>query len=210
MSDTGCGIPAEKQAAIFDRFVKLDEFKQGTGLGLPICRTILEHMGGRIGVESTPGQGSTFWFSLPFIAGKRAEMLTEAIDKPVVEKGKLTILIAEDNESNYRLFETILRADYRLLHAWNGQQAVELFEAHRPHLVLMDINMPVMNGYDATREIRRLSTDVPIIAVTAFAYATDEQRVMESGFSGFVAKPIQASRLKGLILDVLRARMMLI
>ena len=85
---------------------------------------------------------------------------------------------------------------------------MELFEAHRPHLVLMDINMPVMNGYDATREIRRLSTDVPIIAVTAFAYATDEQRVMESGFSGFVAKPIQASRLKGLILDVLRARMM--
>ena len=210
VSDTGCGIPAEKQAAIFDRFVKLDEFKQGTGLGLPICRTILEHMGGRIGVESTPGQGSTFWFSLPFIAGKRAEMLTEAIDKPVVEKGKLTILVAEDNESNYRLFETILRADYRLLHAWNGQQAVELFEAHRPHLVLMDINMPVMNGYDATREIRRLSTDVPIIAVTAFAYATDEQRVMESGFSGFVAKPIQANRLKGLILDVLRARMMLI
>lgn len=210
VSDTGCGIPPEKQAAIFERFVKLDEFKQGTGLGLPICRTILNHLGGEIGVDSTPGAGSTFWFTLPYLPGKPALAVQETLSRTVVEKDKLTILVAEDNESNYRLFETILRSEYRLLHAWNGQQAVELFAAHRPHLVLMDINMPVMNGYDATREIRRLSPDVPVIAVTAFAYASDEQRAMEQGFTGYVAKPIQANRLKAIIQEVLRAHMMLI
>lgn len=210
VSDTGCGIPEEKQAAIFERFVKLDEFKQGTGLGLPICRTILGHLGGDIGVNSTPGEGSTFWFTLPYLPGKPAFAVQENLTRTVVEKDKLTILVAEDNESNYRLFETILRSEYRLLHAWNGQQAVELFNAHRPHLVLMDINMPLMNGYDATREIRRLSPEVPVIAVTAFAYATDEQRAMEQGFTGYVAKPIQANRLKATIKEVLRSRMMLI
>lgn len=210
VTDTGCGIPEEKQAAIFERFVKLDEFKQGTGLGLPICRTILGHLGGDIGVNSTPGEGSTFWFTLPYLPGKPAFAVQENLTRTVVEKDKLTILVAEDNESNYRLFETILRSEYRLLHAWNGQQAVELFNAHRPHLVLMDINMPLMNGYDATREIRRLSPEVPVIAVTAFAYASDEQWAMEQGFTGYVAKPIQANRLKATIKEVLRSRMMLI
>ena len=124
------------------------------------------------------------------------------------------VLIAEDEQIEREMLMQIVSAHFptidQIIPAENGQQAVHLFDQYQPDLILMDINMPVMNGYDATREIRRLSTDVPIIAVTAFAYATDEQRVMESGFSGFVAKPIQASRLKGLILDVLRARMMLI
>lgn len=210
VTDTGCGIPATHKEEVFERFVKLNNFKQGTGLGLAICRTIVEHLGGRIGVESEEGKGSTFWFTLPFHRGELKQEEEPATAPITVEKDKLTILVAEDNESNYRLFESILKHEYRLLHAWNGREAVDLYREHTPHLVLMDINMPEMNGYEATAEIRKLSADVPILAVTAFAYASDEQKVMENGFSGYAAKPISARELKKQILDILCKRMTLI
>ena len=120
------------------------------------------------------------------------------------------LLVAEDNPSNYKLVEVLLRRDYDLLHAWNGKEAVELFEQYRPHLVLMDLNMPVMDGYEATREIRKISSDVPVLAVTAFAFASDEQKVMQNGFDGYMPKPINAKQLKGQILDMLQSRMTLI
>ena len=213
VADTGCGIPAERKDAVFERFVKLNSFKQGTGLGLSICRTIVEHLGGNIGVESEEGKGSTFWFTLPYVPGKQepakipAQMLQTV---PTVEKDKLVILIAEDNESNYRLFESILRHEYKLLHAWNGREAVDLFNRYTPHLVLMDINMPEMDGYEATAQIRKQAADVPIIAVTAFAFASDEQKVLSSGFDGYMPKPINARQLKTQVLDMLRKRMTLI
>ena len=181
VTDTGCGIPKDKQESIFGRFVKLNSFAQGTGLGLSICRTLVEHMGGHIGVDSEEGKGSTFWFSLPYkAASTSAGTMQKTEIQPIsVEKDKLTILIAEDNESNYRLFESILGHDYHLIHAWDGREAVERFKRENPQIILMDINMPVMDGYEATQEIRKYSAKVPIIAVTAFAYASDEQRVME-------------------------------
>ena len=211
VSDTGSGIPADKTEQVFDRFVKLNAFKQGTGLGLSICKMIVEHLGGRIGVESEEGKGSKFWFILPYVPGKAAAQRTEEQYPAVsVEKNKLMILIAEDNDSNYRLFESILRKEYTLLHAWNGQEAVEIYRQHRPHLVLMDINMPVMNGYEATAEIRKLSESVPIIAVTAFAFASDEQKVLQSGFDGYMAKPINALQLRTQIIDMLRKHVVLL
>ena len=213
VADTGCGIPAERKDAVFERFVKLNSFKQGTGLGLSICRTIVEHLGGNIGVESEEGKGSTFWFTLPYVPGQseQAEAPAQILQAiPTVEKDKLVILIAEDNESNYRLFESILRHEYKRVHAWNGRDAVDLFNRYTPHLVLMDINMPVMDGYEATAEIRKQSADVPIIAVTAFAFASDEQKVLSSGFDGYMPKPINARQLKTQVLDMLRKRMTLI
>ena len=213
VADTGCGIPAERKDAVFERFVKLNSFKQGTGLGLSTCRTIVEHLGGNIGVESEEGKGSTFWFTLPYVPGQseQAEAPAQILQAiPTVEKDKLVILIAEDNESNYRLFESILRHEYKLVHAWNGREAVDLFNRYTPHLVLMDINMPVMDGYEATAEIRKQSADVPIIAVTAFAFASDEQKVLSSGFDGYMPKPINARQLKTQVLDMLRKRMTLI
>lgn len=125
-------------------------------------------------------------------------------------KDKLTILIAEDNESNYRLFQSILKREYNLVHAWDGKEAVNLYKLHTPQIILMDINMPVMDGYEATREIRKLSLDVPIIAVTAFAYASDEQRAMENGFDGYMAKPISAPQLRQQIAAILQKRIILL
>lgn len=206
VTDTGSGIPADKVDAIFGRFVKLNSFAQGTGLGLSICQTIVEHMGGKIGVNSEEGKGSTFWFTLPYKPAQ-AEGKKEEEHQPItIHKDKLTILIAEDNESNYRLFQSILGRDYNLIHAWDGREAVELYKVHNPQIILMDINMPVMDGYEATHEIRKISADVPIIAVTAFAYASDEQRVMENGFDGYMAKPINAPQLKKQIAAILQKR----
>lgn len=211
VTDTGCGIPEDKQTSIFDRFVKLDTFAQGTGLGLSICQTLVEHMKGRIGLNSKEGEGSTFWFTLPYEAPRYEEALPKTVFQPLrVEKDKLTILIAEDNDSNYKLFESILKNDYRLLHAWNGREAVELFRTHNPQIILMDINMPVMDGYRATKEIRKYSVKVPIIAITAFAYASDEQRVMESGFDGYMPKPINALLLKTQIQTIMKQRIILL
>ena len=204
VQDTGCGIPEDKQKAIFGRFVKLNNFAQGTGLGLSICQTLVEHMGGEIGVESKVGEGTTFWFVLPYKAPMEDFQQEKKIDPLPLEKKTLTILVAEDNGSNYRLIESILRKDYNLLHAWNGREAVALYREYEPQLILMDINMPEMDGYEATHEIRKYSSRVPIIAVTAFAYASDEQKAMESGFDGYMSKPINAGQLRTKVTSLLQ------
>ena len=210
--DTGCGIPKDKQKSIFGRFVKLNSFEQGTGLGLSICQTLVEHMGGTIGVDSEEGKGSTFWFTLPYKAAIAVEesIKKEEIQPISIEKNKFTILIAEDNESNYKLFASILKGEYQLIHAWDGQEAVEMFKQYNPQIILMDINMPVMDGYEATKEIRKYSAKVPIIAITAFAYASDEQRVMESGFDGYMPKPINARLLKAQLTEIMQKRIILL
>ena len=214
VSDTGCGIPADKQKAVFERFVKLSNFSQGTGLGLSICRTIVEHVGGRIGVESEEGKGSNFWFTIPYrpISDQKGNESNDSklIEPIAVERDKLTILVAEDSADNFKLFETILKKDYTILHAWDGREAVELFKTHQPHLVLMDINMPVLNGYEATAEIRKLSERVPIIAVTAYAYASDEEHIMNSGFDAYVPKPLNANLMRSKIVELLKKRMVFI
>ena len=204
VSDTGCGIPEDKQESIFGRFVKLNNFAQGTGLGLSICQMLVQHMGGNIGLTSKPGEGSTFWFTLPYVPASRIRQAESKTEPIKVKKQKITVLVAEDHDSNFRLIESILRKDYNLIHAWNGQEAVNMFREYDPQLILMDINMPVMNGYEATREIRKYSTQVPIIAVTAFAYASDEQQVMENGFDAYMAKPINANQLRTQISAILK------
>ena len=204
VTDTGCGIPEEKQKSIFGRFVKLNNFAQGTGLGLSICQMLVQHMGGKIGVESKPGEGSHFWFTIPHIAPKNKLQEEDKIEPLKMEKKTLTILVAEDNASNYKLIESILKKDYNLIHAWNGREAVEMFRKHAPQLILMDINMPEMNGYEATREIRKLSSRIPIIAVTAFAYASDEQKAMENGFDDYMPKPINAHQLRNKVMSILQ------
>ena len=195
--DTGCGIPKEGQERIFQRFVKLNDFIQGTGLGLSICQTIVDKMHGKIGVYSQgEGTGSTFWFTVPYKpAAIEMEAKPAEAEKEMIERDNVTILVAEDNESNYILIESLLGNRYKLVHAWDGIEAVELFKKHSPQLIIMDINMPRMDGYEATHEIRKISTSVPIIAVTAYAYSSDKQKIMENGFNSYVSKPIDAKTL---------------
>ncbi|MEG1954649.1 MAG: ATP-binding protein [Mucinivorans sp.] len=211
VKDTGCGIAKENIESVFGRFVKLNNFVQGTGLGLSICQTIINHMGGQIGVESEKDKGSTFWFTLPYSpVAQPAETVVREPQQRVVEKTKLTVLIAEDNASNFKLFEAILQKEYTIYHAWDGQQAVDMFKEYRPHIVLMDINMPKLNGYEATQEIRKISAIVPIIAVTAYAYTSDEKRIKESGFDGYTAKPINSQMLKSQMVNLLKRQLIFI
>ncbi len=206
VKDTGYGISPEKQALLFKRFSKQNDVSPGTGLGLSICKNIIDTFNGEIGVESAgEGRGSLFWFTLPV-----TPIETEALEPVSVDKilspsqtasdkndNRPLLLIAEDNESNYLLFQMILEKDYRLAHAWNGREVVDMFPKTNPDLILMDINMPFMDGYEATRHIRQRSTTVPIIAVTAYAFSSDKARIMENGFNSYVSKPINTDRLLG-------------
>ncbi|WP_418982273.1 response regulator [Alistipes sp.] len=106
------------------------------------------------------------------------------------------ILVAEDNPSNYKLVEVLLRRDYALLHAWDGAEAVELFRAQGADLVLMDISMPVMDGYEALAKIRESDPALPVIALTAYAFEADRQRMFEAGFDDCLAKPLRADVLR--------------
>lgn len=117
---------------------------------------------------------------------------------------KIRILVAEDNPSNYKLVEVILRRDYLLSHAENGAQAVELFMQEHPALVLMDISMPVMDGYEALERIRRIDAEVPVVALTAFAFETDRQKMMQAGFDCCLAKPLRIDELKETIRSLLK------
>lgn len=210
VKDTGIGIAPEKRDRLFERFYRQDETAApGNGLGLSICKEIVERFGGEIGVESAGiGRGSTFWFTIPEepIESNEGQDFTveDASMEVAITPGKPTLLVAEDNESNYFLISSMLEDDYNLLHAWNGREAVDMYSEHKPDLILMDINMPLMDGYEATKRIRQLSADVPVIAVTAYAFSSDRTRIMENGFSSYVSKPVNPERLMGEIRRLLK------
>ena len=211
VKDTGIGIPAQRQASVFDRFIKVDEFRQGTGLGLAICKMIVEALKGKIGFISEAGVGSTFWFTLPLVEGVACESFIPSEKKdisvrPVEKSGdnKYTILIAEDIEANYHLLEVVLGKQYVLYHANNGQEAVALFKRNHPDMILMDIKMPVMDGFEATRQIRKLSKDVPIVALTAFAFEKEKQRAQEYQFNDYLVKPINIVLLRRIVREYLK------
>ena len=206
VTDTGKGIPAEQCHDIFNRFVKLDSFVQGAGLGLSICQSLVERMGGKIGVESCVGKGSCFWFTHPFTSATQSAstLVTEndmlaTLKKAVSRNYKPLILVAEDIDSNYLLIEALLKKDYRLVRAHNGSEAIELFNAETPDLILMDMKMPGISGIDTTTLLRKTGTQVPIVALTAFAYADDKSLAFDAGCNDFLTKPVSPPELRRVV-----------
>ena len=202
VADTGSGIDKEHLANIFERFVKLNSFVQGTGLGLSISKSIVEQMGGRIGVESELGKGACFWFTVPMgipeeLPGADAVHPQQVFATSSARGGRRPVLlIAEDTDSNYLLLSLMLKKEYEVIRAGNGEEAVRLCEQVQPDAVLMDIQMPVMDGLKATRQIRGNGSQVPIIAVTAYAYDRDRQKALEAGCNEYLAKPLTGDTLR--------------
>ncbi|MEZ4771773.1 MAG: ATP-binding protein [Bacteroidia bacterium] len=199
--DTGTGIPYEGQNHVFERFRKIEQstkLNEGTGLGLAICKSLTEMMGGRIWLDSTPGEGSQFSFTLPFTL---ADDLTE--EEPKQQKTlhldwqKKTILIAEDDEVSFQLLSRILRkTGAKIIRGQSGQEVIDICDFFDDiDLVLMDIQMPEKDGYQALKEIRQKKSNLPVIAQTAFAMAGEMEKGLSAGFNDFLTKPIQQKKL---------------
>ena len=208
VKDTGIGIAADKLEIIFDSFrqasVSNTKIYGGTGLGLAITKKMVELLGGNIWVESAPEQGSTFYFTLPyqpiFIDGE--QNLNGIINKPaknLILENK-TLLVVEDDEQSYFFFESILKkTKSKIVHATDGQQAVDLCKNQKFDLILMDIRLPKMDGYIATKKIKEIHPDVKIIAQTAFAMVGEKERCIEAGCDDYISKPINIVELFDII-----------
>ena len=195
--DTGIGIPLEKQPLLFEAFSQVDSSTTrkygGSGLGLAICRNLVNAMGGEIGVESEPGIGSCFWFEIPLALGEMP--LTEApARRQLVAGRKQRVLLVEDVELNRLLIADMLRSHgHEVTPAANGLEAVEMAEREPFDVILMDVQMPVMNGIEATRRIRKLPPPagaVPVLALSANVREEDQARYRAAGMNGALAKPI--------------------
>jgi len=202
IEDTGIGIPSEMQSAIFDRFRQVEstlarEFG-GSGLGLSISKAYAELLGGKLWMESKPGKGSKFFFTIPYkkyvheaLPGKTPKLFIQEMNR------HKTILIAEDEDSNYKLLEVFLRdLKLNIIRANNGIEAVELCKSNPDiDLVLMDLKMPVMDGYEATKLIREVFPAMPVIAQTAYSNDGDRDKAAASGCNDYISKPIERQML---------------
>jgi len=204
VKDTGTGIPDDKKDSIFDRFRNIETSEnlsnRGTGIGLPLSRAYVKLLGGKMWFQSVMGEGSTFYFSLPCQITNDDKHIQEMKVPEVTRlksRDKMEILVAEDSDSNYFLIETMLsRENYRLIWAKNGKEAVELFRDNPDiDLILMDLRMPVMTGYEAISEIKKLNQDVPVIIQTAYAREEDKEKILASDCTDYITKPIDSDKL---------------
>ena len=204
VSDTGIGIPNNKIKLIFDRFGQVNQERSlqpsGTGLGLPISKSLVNLMGGEMWVESTVGEGTTFYFTLPLVIEEAAEDSRVLIsNKSYNWKGR-EILVAEDEELNWLFVREMLRQTGAIIHrARNGTEVVELTRDLNPDAILMDIKMPEKSGIEAARLIRAFNQKVPIIAQTAFVMAEEKEESLLAGCNHFVTKPLDRTTIMELI-----------
>ncbi|MBN2521025.1 MAG: response regulator, partial [Bacteroidales bacterium] len=203
VSDSGIGISPSEFKNIFDPFHKIERTKtkiyRGAGLGLSICKRLVELMGGKIWLESQLGKGTTFYFTLPF---EKAELIfkpTEKKEKIKLNWEGLKILVAEDEPMNFTLIKKILEpSKAEIIWAKDGSEAVDFVKKNSKLsnlIILMDIKMPVMNGIEAFKIIKRINKNIPIIAVTAYAHETDKYEILKSGFSDYIVKPLRPEKL---------------
>jgi PAS domain S-box-containing protein len=198
VKDTGIGISQENHALVFQRFRQVDATDNriygGNGLGLSISKALVEKLGGAITVDSELGVGSTFMFTVPFIEKIDSTVSTELTTKPdkFMHWNEKTILIVEDEANNHAYIEALLSVtNVNILHAWNGKEAVEQVKNHPDiSLVLMDVKMPLMDGYEATRIIKKMRPTLPVIAQTAYALSYERKNALEAGCDNYISKPI--------------------
>ena len=209
VTDTGSGIDPNDLENIFGTYVSRDaDAQNGYGLGLALCKTIVEKMEGRISVQSRLGEGSTFRFALPFegtIGGMSTNSRTTTNSRTIRSTTKTNlqnapkILVAEDEDSNYELVRIVLSKRYRLVRAVNGIEAVTLCEDEHPNMILMDIRMPGMNGLDATRIIKEVNHDIPVVALSAYAFDENIREAKAAGCDDFLAKPFRVEDLLDMV-----------
>ncbi len=209
VKDTGSGIDPTFIDHIFDTYASKDaDQQQGFGLGLSLCKIIVEKMGGSIRVDSQLNIGSTFTFELPFhgtfgglSTSNRtiASMQTFRVSSQLDKSNMKTILVAEDEESNFELVRIVLQERYHLLRAHNGIEAVTINEEEKPDLILMDIRMPEMDGLDATRIIKEVYSETPVIALSAFAFEDNIREAKSAGCDYFMAKPFRVEDLIAIV-----------
>jgi two-component system, chemotaxis family, CheB/CheR fusion protein len=198
VKDTGIGLPEEQHGNIFERFRQGENITArtfgGTGLGLSISKSYVELMGGTIWLTSEPGHGSTFYFTIPYLPAGVAEGREEA-QKPETSAG--IILIAEDEEYNYMFLRELLsKTKAELMYARNGREAVDLCRKYDTiTMVIMDLKMPVMDGYEATREIRGFRPNLPVVAHTAYALPSELEEMGGNYFTDYLEKPVMSHRL---------------
>jgi CheY-like chemotaxis protein len=199
--DTGVGISNNSLARIFDRFIKGDHVpvkqSEGSGLGLPIARGMIEIIGGKIRVESVLGEGSSFSFNIPLIQNIKQESISLSFENDLIMNNQM-ILVAEDDETNFFYLNALLKMETQatVLHASNGREAIDMFKENPGiGLILMDIKMPEIDGLEATRQIKLINSEIPIIAITAYAMSGDKERVLAAGCDDYLSKPINKKNL---------------
>ncbi len=201
--DTGIGIPLNKRQAIFERFVQADVSHsrpyEGSGLGLSISKAYVDMLGGKMWIESQEGLGSTFYFQIPLVNPDNdvVASVPEVHAIPAGDHIKLKILVTEDDVVNFNYLHVILtKANHTAIHAITGGAAVELCRQNPSiDIVLMDIKLPDMDGYTATREIRKFNSEIPIIALTAYAFEGDREKAIEAGCNDYLPKPVKKEEL---------------
>jgi CheY-like chemotaxis protein len=218
VKDTGIGIAPENIKKLFQPFIQIDSALnrkfEGTGLGLALVKRIVEMHNGRVSLTSELGVGSCFTVELPcgsaVLASSKSESQLNPVShtqpSPSTPLASPLILLAEDNEANIATISSYLGAKgYRIMSAKNGQEAIALAKSHQPDLILMDVQMPVMDGLEATKQIRLDPSlvNIPIIALTALAMEGDRDRCLAAGANEYISKPIKLKQLVHLIQDLL-------
>lgn len=206
VSDTGIGIPEDKHKLIFDRFYQLnhlnDRKTSGTGLGLAICKNLVNLLGGEIWLNSKPTKGSSFFIKIPvdsikkqLVPRMREQSKTKNVSISYNWNNK-TILVAEDEDLNYKVLDTCLsRTNAQVIRAIDGATAIEICKNQKIDIVLMDIQMPGMDGYEATQEIKKMNNRTPVIVQTSFAMAGEKEKCLQAGCDDFVSKPLNIDML---------------